>query len=206
MFIEIIKSKKFLAVFAIVTIVVFVFSFFGPSLKSPIITKTTPQNNAKNVSVIAPIELVLTGTYDIQKITMTSVPETEWNITESTQNTIIGKHTKPLLQNTLYLVNIYWGGESIHKFNFTTENTQTDYELLKKLDDELARDYPLAKIIPYDTPSFRMIYVAPLSFEITVKNPNLTSTEVIGEAKKWVKDNGVDPDKHDYTIAPSVAE
>ncbi len=71
--------------------------------------------------------------------------------------------------------------------------------------DELARDYPLAQKLPYSTPDYRVVYSSPMTLEITLKNSNLTSVEVIDEIKSWVTKNGGDVANHKYVIAPAPA-
>jgi len=141
---------------------------------------------------------------DLNDFQVSSIPDQKWEL-KVIDNQIISAHpSTPLLPNTNYTIKIIWKDKTIHQFVIRTEDTQTDYELLKKLDDELARDYPLARLVPYEESAYRVIYLEPLTLGITIQNPNLTSSEVIEEIKKWVKDNGGDPEKHSYKITPSA--
>ena len=60
----------------------------------------------------------------------------------------------------------------------------------------MARDYPLATKVPYENNDIKIVYSAPMALEITLKNPNLTSAEVIEAVKSWVTQNGGDADAH----------
>ncbi len=101
-----------------------------------------------------------------------------------------------------YTLNLSYNGDLIYTLSFKTLRQQSDPRYVQEVNNEMARDYPLATKLPYESPVFTIRYSSPLTLEITVKNPNLTTQEIIDEVKVWVTQNGGDTSAHKYVIAP----
>lgn len=198
---EILLSKKSLIVLGFIAVVAFTLSLIKPKLIPPVLLSSNPQNNQAKVSTILPVELKFKEKVSNNEFTVTSVPETSWVPTQKDETTILLTHPKQLMPAKQYLLTISWNGTEITKLSFTTEDTQQDYEVIKNVKDEITKNYPLAKLMPLETSNFRVIYSEALTLEITIKNPNLTSAEVIEEVKSWVTQNGGNTSAHKYVIA-----
>lgn len=198
---QFILSKKFLIILGIVAIIALIFSSIKPKLIPPVLLASNPQNNQVKVSTVLPIELKFKEQVVNDEFIVSSVPETSWTPTQKDPTTISLTHPKQLIPSTPYLLTIMWNETVVAKLSFTTEATQQDYEVIKNVKDEVARNYPLARLVPVETSNLRAIYSAPMTLEITLKNPNLTSTEAIDEVKSWVTDKGGDAVSHKYVVA-----
>lgn len=196
---KILTSKKFLIGLGILTLVTLTTSLIGSKNKTPMIISSSPPNNAINFGVISSVELNFDMPIRSSDLTVSSTPDSDWKIDQKENDSIIISHTKTLETRTPYTLNIYWKGKSINSIKFTTEATQTDYKLIKKITNEVNRDYPLSLFTPYETSQYSVVYLSPLNLGITIKNPNLTSQEAIDEIKTWVKKNGGDVEAHKYT-------
>jgi len=201
-------TKKNIVIFAIIAILMFVISIIIK--KPPVLPKlisTTPTVNYQQASVTDPIILEFDQPIDPTLVAAVSTPNEIWDISNGVdRNTIVLKSKQYLHADTNYLLNVSYNKEEIISLKFKTIEQQGDPRYTQEVLLEMKRDYPLSTSLPFANSTFRAVYSSPLTLEITIKNPNLTSVEVIEEVKKWVKENGGDPDKHDYKIAPSATQ
>lgn len=179
--------------------------FYFLSLKSPSYPKVLSFSpNDKSVSV----DLRANPIYQIDKevilsdLTLTSSPNINFQLTESNSKTFVATHTLAFQPSTTYTLTLSWQGQTIQTHSFTTLKSQEDPLLIQNMKDELAHDYPLAQKLPYTTDSYRVVYSAPMTLEITLKDNNLGPSDAISEIKSWVTKNGGDSTTHKYVIAP----
>lgn len=201
MFTKLLTSKKFLLGLGGLALLTLALSFFLPQANKPTLISSTPHTNSTKYSLIDPLEFKFRNSVLATDFSLSSTPVSEWVITQKDVQTLSATHPKPLSPSTQYTVNILWKGQFLASLTFTTIASQTDYELLDRLETELARDYPLANFVPYTTVQYRVIYTAPLTLEITLKNPNISSDEAVADIQSWVKSQGVDPASHKYVVA-----
>lgn len=198
---NILFSKKFLIGFGIFILVILLFSLLKSSIIPPTLIVSNPTNNANKFSTMNPLELKFKESVINSDFDVISSPENIWTVNQLTDTALTITHQKQLFSGTKYLLTLNWKGKYFATLNFTTEETQKDFELIKNVKEEIAKNYPLATLMPYETPRFRVVYSGPLTLEITIKNPNLTSEEVIDEVKAWVTRNGANAEEHKYNIA-----
>ncbi len=200
MFKSIVTSKKFLIVFSVISLLTLAISFVKPRVSLPLIFTTLPINNASMVPVIAPIEYVFEKPITASDFSIKSTPAMDWTITQKDSSTLIVTHKAPMKRSIKYIVNLSWKNTQINELIFTTQDTETDYVLIDKLKNEVARDYPLSKLTPYEGLGFTVVYSAPLTLQITLINPSLTENEVVEEVRVWVTKNGGNATAHKYIV------
>lgn len=201
MFKNLISSKKFLLILAFIAFPTLILAFLPKKEPIPKLLQITPPDQGRNVSVIGTITAEYDISVDSSQFVISSVPPADWKVTQSRDKILTFASIKPLERYTKYTLTINWGDQVLHTLSFTTQDTQQDYEVIQNVKDEIAKNYPLARLMPLETSNFRIIYSQALTLEITIKNPNLTSAEVIAEVKSWVTQNGGDAESHKYIIA-----
>lgn len=197
-----IKSKKFLLALAGITVITLIFSLVKPRLVVPTLLKSIPPNNSNNISTIKPITLEFEGVVISSDFAIVSSPEHSFDIKQIDNYSLSVVPTKQLTPEIKYSLSVVWKNNPLTTLIFTTQHTETDYELLKNVKAEIAKNYPLATLMPYETSNYKVLYSGPLTLEITSKNPNLKSQELIDSVKSWVIQNGADASAHKYVIAP----
>lgn len=196
-------TTKNIVIFLIITLFVFLVSIlYNPKTPIPTVISASPKHNSKNISVTENILVKFDQTVDLSKIVVTSVPEEEWSLKSSTDKSVVALESKQyLLADSDYAISIYHESQLVTVLNYKTIAQQGDPRYTQTVLKEMDRDYPLATKFPYSGPNFRLIYDAPLTIGITIKNPNLTSQEVIEEVKEWVSQNGLSSVSHKYIIS-----
>lgn len=200
-----VKIAGFILIVVILSIVLILInrSKQKPVVTIPLtVTKSIPVQNAINVNVFDPIVFTFNQGVDAKNFNVSSEPSEDWSITQATSSSINLNHKQYLLVSKKYTVSVFYNGESVTKLNFETEHNQNDPRLLQELQSELDRDYPLASLTPYETAEFKVVYSAPLTFEITLKGPTSPDNAIL-QVKAWVGANGGNPANHKYTIAGS---
>lgn len=197
---NIVFSKQFIIGFGGLIIIILVYSLIRPSLITPTLLESDPPNNFNKLSTINPIQLEFRDEVINTDFKITSVPEVNWQVNQVYDRVISLSHEKQLTPSKPYLLKIIWKNKEVTTLSYKTEDTQQDYELIKNVKEEIAKNYPLAKLMPYDTLGYSLVYTGPLTLEITLKNPNLKSQEVIDEVKGWVSANGANAEAHKYFV------
>ena len=195
------KYKNYLIV--ILTILSLGFLLFNKKTPPiPQITVYAPKNLSQGIDLRASPNYALDNPSAFDELSIKSSPPINFKLEILNQNAIIATHSLAFQPATTYAVTLYWKDQIILTHSFTTIKSQEDPLLIQNMKDELARDYPLAQKLPLNTTQYRVVYSAPLTLEISIKNPNLTSAEIIEEVKSWVAQNGGDSSAHKYVIAP----
>lgn len=163
------------------------------------ITNSTPTENALGVSVFDPITITFNQPVDSSSVTVTSNPSENWTTSQITPNTVKVGHELYLRVSTTYKLTISQNGNAIETLTFVTAHEQNDPRQLQGLQSDLNKNYPLASLTPYETSDYRVIYSAPLTLEIDLKN-SIGTQEAITQVQAWVKSNGVDPGTHKYNV------
>ena len=200
MFKQFLTSKKFLTALAVLALGTLIFSFFKPVFKPKLISSVPTNNSTKFGLVNQPITFTFANPINSSEFILTSTPDAEWQLTQVGPKSLVTQHSKPLLRLTKYTLNLLWNNTLLTSFSFTTEDTQTDYELIEDIKTEVARDFPLASKLPYETTQYKVVYSAPLTLVITIKNPLLTSAKAIEDIQSWVKSQGFDPATHKFVV------
>lgn len=196
------KYKKYLIVLAVLTIIIFVLSFFIRKPEpTPQLISSIPLNKSTRVGLDQTIKLAFDLPVESQSVEVESVPAEEWTITNLSPSSIELSAKYFFLPHTNYRLTIKKGAVQLGSYEFTTVISQSDPRLVQSIEEQMKIDYPLSRILPLQSPVYRVVYSAPLTLEITVTNPNLTSQEVIDEVKSWVTQNGGDASAHKYVIA-----
>lgn len=196
--------KKTILVLLGITLAMLVVSFlYRPSKPLPRVTSTSLAGSSTKVGYFDPVSVRFNQSINPSLISIKSMPEESWEITAATGDptTIILNHVQYFRVNTEYSLTIFYNNEQIHVLKFRTAPQQSDPRYVQEVNNEIARDYPLATKVPYENSNFKIIYSSPLTLEITIKNPNLTSTEIIAEVKSWVTQNGGNASAHKYIIS-----
>ena len=170
-------------------------------IQPPKIITSVPAVGSATGDVFKPIIVQFDVAVLSSDFSVSSSPEEAWTIKQESRDTISLVHKQILHPATLYTINLVWQQKPLLPLSFTTQAAQGDPRLVQELTDELNRDYPLARFTPYETPLYRVVYSAPMTFEITLINLNLTSQEAIDEIKEWVASKGGDVDAHKYIMS-----
>lgn len=194
-----VRPKTIIVVLIIIILVVaLIFSLLlGSRSQQLTIVSSTPSENASGVSVFDPIMITFNQPVDPSSITVTSSPSEDWSISGSAQNAIKVDHKLYLRVATMYKLTFLQSGKVIGTLSFETAHEQNDPRQLQGLQNELNTNYPLASLTPYQTSDYRVIYSAPLTFEIDITS-SMTTQDAISQVKSWVQSNGIDPNTHKY--------
>ena len=167
----------------------------------PQIINFTPADGSQNIELRAIPSYLSDIPLTLSDLTITTTPPHSLTLTSSNPTMITATHSLAFQPATTYTITLSWRGNILQAHSFTTVKSQEDPLLIQNMKDELARDYPLAQKLPLNTSQFRVVYSAPMTLEITIKNPNLTSQEAIDEIMIWVKKSGGDVEAHKYTTS-----
>ena len=202
-----ILNKKFIIFLSIISLTFLIFSLiYKPQTPSPQLLISSPTQNARSSSLTDPIQLKFDQPIDPSLLTISSIPAESWSIESGLDNNSITLKSKQYLRvDTNYSLSIVYKNIQITTLNFKTMTQQGDPRYTQEVLSELERDYPLAAKTPLTTSQYRVVYSSPMTLEITLKNSNLTSAEVIDEVKSWVTKNGGDSIAHKYVIARAPA-
>lgn len=199
----------FLIILGILSLLSIVFIFMSTRKKTVVttgnveISSSIPTNEATGVSVFDPIELMFNQEVDTSLIEVFSEPSETWSASQTQQGSIELNHKSFLRVATKYKLTISYDGKIVDFLTFETAKEQNDPRMLQTLQSEMDRDYPLAKLTPYETPDYKVVYVAPLTLEISIKSLISTQAATL-KIQSWVRQNGEDPSTHKYiTIPPS---
>mgnify|MGYP000896873998 CR=1 FL=1 len=204
-----IKPKIILiAAFVLFVIISILYLFMAREEKKQIstplaIVSSTPKEGSSGVSVFDPITITFNQSVDMKDINVTSDPTENWDILQTTPNTIKVEHDIYLRVATTYKLTITQQGSTVGVLTFETAREQNDPRLLQSLQSELDRDYPLASLTPYKTSNYRVIYIAPLTFEIEIVG-SMSVEDAISQVQSWVKMNNIDPATHEYITKTSL--
>lgn len=204
----ILKYKKYILIFfGIATVILLLLAKKSPSL--PQLASFSPQDQSQNNALTVVPTYIFEIPISISDITIRSNPPFEYSLSQTDEGTIVANHRLAFQPSSTYTITLIWQDQIILTHTFTTKKSQEDPLLIQSMKDELARDYPLAQLLPLETSQYRIVYSAPMTLEITVKNPNLTSTEAIDYAKNWVSKNGSSSNLHKFVVTsttPSPAQ
>jgi hypothetical protein len=171
----------------------------------PKITSLFPADKSDNVDLRFVPKYQIDIPIILSEFTITSVPNINFQLSQPNEDTLAATHTLAFQPATAYTITLSYQNQVLQTHSFTTIKSQEDPLLIQNMKDELARDYPLAQKLPYTTSQYRVVYSAPMTLEITIKNPNLTSQEAIEEIKTWVIKNGGNVEAHKYTISSAAS-
>lgn len=196
------KYKKIITPLAILTIGSVILSLFKVQKLS--LVSSSPTNNSSLSNLNQPILLEFNQKINLEDLKFQIVPEEKFAPSKIENTKVMLTFNKVFQINTNYLVTILYKEKQLDQINFTTTispNTQYDARFLEEVQNNMDDKYPLMVKTPYISPQFRVVYSAPLTLEITLTNPNLTSSEAIEEVKSWVTQNGGDVAAHTFVIA-----
>lgn len=177
-----------------------IFLLWPKSPKLPPLKSSVPADGAVSVALASPVTFVFDVVVSLADFSLSSTPSLKWTLSQPNSNTILASRSPAFQPSTTYSLSLSWRNQPLTALSFTTIKAQVDPLLLQQMEEELARDYPLANFTPYETSLYRVVYLAPLVLEITLKNPNLTSEEAIADIRRWVTSKGGDATAHTYTV------
>lgn len=205
------KINKRYIIFIILTVLSLfsiVFIFLSTRKKTVVTTGnvkvvfSVPTDGANGVSVFNPIELKFNQEVDPSLIEVFSDPSETWTVKQTQQGSFELNHKSYLRVATKYKLTISYDGKVVDTLNFETVKEQNDPRMLQNYQDEMDKDYPLAKLTPYETPDYRVVYTAPLTLEINIKSLISTQAATL-KIQSWVRQNGEDPSTHKYIAIPA---
>ncbi|MFH2085527.1 MAG: Ig-like domain-containing protein [bacterium] len=197
---KLLTNKKFLLSLAALAFITLIFSLFPKKQALPTIIASNPDSNATQVSVYNPLEITFDQDISPTSFSITSIPSEDWSLSLKSPRVLTLSHTLYLQTNKLYTLNLSYNNQSLTTLTFTTKEERNDPRYLQDVQKDMDRDYPLATKLPYNTPSYRVVYSAPLTLEITLKSQTISSTKAIADIKSWVTQNGGDAAAHKYVI------
>lgn len=199
---NILKHKKFLVIFTVITIGVFIASLiYRPQAPEPELLMSIPTQNAQKVSLTNPIQLKFDQKIDPSLLAINSEPSEVWSTQIEGDGSLLTLKSKQLLRvETKYSLHIAYQNQPLYTLNFKTLPQQGDPRYTQEVLLEMDRDYPLSTKLPYTTNSYRVVYSAPMTLEISLKNTDLSSADAISEIKSWVTKNGGDSMAHKYIV------
>lgn len=184
--------------FGISTLILLLLTKQSPSL--PQLSSFSPQDQSQNNALTVVPTYIFETPISISDITIITSPSFDFALSQTGEDTIVATHKLSFQPSSTYTVTLLWQNQAVLTHTFTTKESQEDPLLIQTMKDELARDYPLAQLLPLETSQYRMVYSAPMTLEITVKNPNITSVEAIDYAKNWVSKNGSSINLHKFVV------
>ncbi len=197
------RKKTIFILLAVTLVVVVVSLFYRPVNPLPNIISTSLTTSSTKVNYFDPLRLKFDQSINPSLLSIKSVPEESWSVTSAIGDptSIVLDHAQYFRVNTDYSLTIFYDNQQIHVLKFRTAPQQSDPRYVQEVNNEMARDYPLATKVPYENNIFKIVYSAPLTLEITLKNSNITSQKAIEEVKSWVAQNGGNASAHKYVIA-----
>lgn len=163
------------------------------------VTDTTPTEGSTNFSVFDPIIVAFDKDVDSSLIAISSDPSEDWTVKNEVRNIVNLKSRLFLRAGTNYKISISYNGSVIKNLSFSTAQEQNNPRQLQIFQTEIDRDYPAAKLTPYITTDYKVVYIEPLTLEIEIKS-NIQDQDAIFQVKSWLKLNNIDPNSHKYTI------
>lgn len=195
-------NKKYIILLGVLALIVLIVSLFSnPPTDQVKVLSSSPLPNSTSVRHTDSIIIRFDLPVDTALLAASSIPEEVWNITSNYPTEIVLTSKQYFRVDTQYVLNLVYDGSPIYTLNFKTIPQQSDPRYAQEVVQELANNYPLASKIPFENTLFRIVYVSPLTIEITNKNPNLTSQEIIDEVRSWVTQNGGNAIDHKYIVA-----
>ena len=188
-----------IGVLIFLNVVATIISALFPSL--PPIISTNPSNNAAKTTLDQPFIVNFKQPIQVTDFSLTSEPTLSWDIAQTSSTTLTATHSLDFQPSTTYTLTLAWKNQAYSPIKITTMASQVDPLFIKQTNDELARDYPLAQLLPYNTDLYRVVYSAPMTLEITIKNENILPEKAFGEIRSWVTSVGGDADAHKYVIS-----
>lgn len=193
------RSYKFILALAVITLILIIANIFKGS--APKLVGSNPKNNGIQTNFNAPTTLEFDSKIDLKDLSFTIIPEEVFNPVQISEKKINLIFQQPLRIKTTYSINLFFKGKQFSQLNFSTPESQKDARFNLEVQKNMENKYPLMAITPYETSQFKTEYIDPLTLGITIKNPNLTSQEVIDEVKAWVTQNKGDVNSHKYVIS-----
>lgn len=178
-------------------------AFGDRSVHPPTLLSTSPADQSINVPLQKDLEFNFSSVISAPDFTVTSTPPASWDLDLAGTSTLLVSPRSALSPTTKYSLILAWKTTLLTTLSFETIASQTDTELIKNIKDEAKRDYPLAPYLPYQTSLYDVSYLAPRVLVINLKNPNLTSEEVIDEVKLWVASKLGSVESHEYSVVTS---
>lgn len=175
----------------------------APLVNTLTIASSTPANGDSAVSVFDPIKVTFNQDVDPLTLNVVSNPTENWSIAQISKNSIRIEHKQYLRVATTYKLGVLRHEETIGTITFETAREQNDPRQLQTLQQDLNERYPLAQFTPYQTSNYKVIYSAPLTFEIELKT-SIDPQEAISQVQSWVKSHGVDPATHKYVTVSAT--
>lgn len=199
---HLLTNKKFILIFGLITLAIFIVSLtIKPAASLPEVVKTDPANHATKVDYFDSIGYTFNQDVDPNLLKLTSIPEETWQQLPTNSRKITYTPTQYFQVNTQYALTLSYDNRPIHNLTFTTLAQQSDPRYVQEVNNELKRDYPLAVKTPLERPGFSAVYSKPLTLEITLKEGVDERSEIINAVRDWVKENGLDPDTHTYIFS-----
>lgn len=196
-------NKKNIIILAIIAIILLMFSLlYKPKQPLPKILLSSPAEGSDRASLTEPIQLKFDQEIDPTLFTVTSTPTEEWTIEPGDSKFVITLKSKQYLRvETKYSLSVAYNNQAVSTLNFKTIPQQGDPRYTQGVLKEMDRDYPIAQKLPYNSTLYRVIYSAPMTLEITIKNENITSEKAFSDIRTWVTSVGGDASAHKYVIS-----
>ena len=198
------RKKTIFILLAVTLVVVVVSLFYRPVNPLPNIISTSLTTSSTKVNYFDPLRLKFDQSINPSLLSIKSVPEESWSVTSAIGDptSIVLDHAQYFRVNTDYSLTIFYNNQQIHVLKFRTTPQQSDPRYVQEVNKEMARDYPLATKVPYENNDIKIVYSAPMTLEITIKNGSISSQAATEEVKSWVTSVGGDAATHKYVIAP----
>lgn len=196
------KHKKVIIIFSFLAITSLAFSFF--ITRKITIVSSLPKNNSNITNVNTSIILEFNQKINLDNIKLTITPEESLTLTQIENTKVVIDFDKPLQINSKYSVLIFYKEKQIDQLFFTTNissDIQYDARFLEEVQKNMDNKYPIIAKTPYNNSLYRVVYSAPLTLEITLKNPNITTEKAISDIRTWVESVGGDATAHKYIIS-----
>lgn len=168
---------------------------------SPTLLSSNPANESTKVGLYQNINLRFDIPINGQTLLITSYPDEKWTVTNTDQKSIEVAHKSALAPYTDYLITIKNGSTTLATIAFTTIKSQSDPGLVQAIEEQMVKDYPLAKQTPLSNDAYYVVYSAPMTLEIYIKNENIIPEKAFSEIRTWVTSVGGDADAHKYVIS-----
>lgn len=198
-----ILSKRFLILLTVIALGTLIFSILSSTSKLATLPKainSIPKPDAKNSDVFSSVFIQYDKDVLVDDLSVVSTPSEDWSLKQTNKTSIEISHKLALHPSTKYELIVSWKSRPLVPLIFTTQASQGDPRLVQTLTEELNRDYPLSKQTPYTNDAYYVVYSAPMTLEITIKNENILPEKAFSEIRAWVTSVGGDADAHKYVI------
>lgn len=200
MFIQKYKKVIIIALSAL-ALIALILSFFFNKEASLSVTDSTPVTSSSSVELFSPVKITFSSNVVVADIKINSSPEETWSIENITPTSIEAKHKLAYEPYTKYNLEILHKNKVVGNIEFTTQKSQGDPRLTQTIEEEMKIEYPLSRKTPYNTDLYYVVYSAPMTLEITIKDPLITPEKAFNEIRAWVTSVGGDVDAHKYIIS-----